>query len=99
AHFGHPTPARVDHQGRPVARQKAAGRSRPPLPTPACRRRGARTPPSRPGPARDRDRLASPATPQPTLGAPAPPTTQAVRDRRDRGRSRAVVLLVGGRRP
>jgi len=59
----------------------------------------ARPPPSRPGPARDRDRLARATTPAPTLDPPALPATQARRCRRDRGRTRAHRVPLGGRHP
>ena len=52
-----------DHQGRSAARAQAAGRGRPPLPSPASGRRGPRGPPGRPGPPRRADRLALPAPP------------------------------------
>ena len=55
-------------------RPPAARRSRPPLPPPACDRRDARSPPSRPRPARDRDRLARAASSVPALAAPARPS-------------------------
>ena len=51
------------------ARPPAARRSRPPLPSPARRRREPRPPPTRPGPPRDRGRLARPAPPAPALDA------------------------------
>jgi hypothetical protein len=58
AHLRHQAPAGVDHQGRVRARAPAARRSRPALPQASGDQPDARAPPARPGPARDRDRLA-----------------------------------------
>jgi transposase len=99
ANLGHQAPPRLDHQGRPRPRPPAAGRGRPPLPLPATHRRDPRTPPTRPGPPHHRDRLARPTTPAPALAAPAPATTQALGRRRDRGRTRARRVPLGGRNP
>ena len=70
-HLRPQTPPRRDHQGRARARPPAAGRSRPSLPPAAAHRREARPPPTRPRPARDRNRLARPTAPLPALAAPA----------------------------
>jgi transposase len=96
---GHQTPARVDHQGRAVARPPLARRGRPPLPPPARDRRRAGAPPSRPRPARDRDRLARAAPPMRSLDASAPTPRQARRRGRDRLRARTRRVPLGGRRP
>ena len=72
AHLRHQAPPGPDHQGRIGPRPATAGRSRPPLPPPARRRRVLGAPPTRPGPQGDRDRLARSAPPAPTLERAAP---------------------------
>ena len=73
AHLRHQAPPGLDHQGRPGHARRllveAAQHYRHP---PAHRRRRSPRRQARPGPARDRDRLARPAAPAPALAAPAP---------------------------
>jgi transposase len=99
AHQRHQTPPRIDHQGRAAARPAAAGRGRPALPQTTEDHPGHRVAPDRPGPARNRDRVARSTAAAAALAAPARPTRQARRRGRDRHRPRTRLFPLGGRHP
>jgi hypothetical protein len=96
-HHRRQAPPALDHQRRPAARAQAARRGRPPLPPPAADRRHTRAPSGRRGPARDRDKPGAPNSGSINAGNTHARPAQARRRRRDRLRTRARHLLVGGR--
>ena len=86
-----------DHQSRPQTRPPAAGRGGLALPQPAPYQQRPGAPPTRPGPTRDRRRLALPTTPLQALATTRHPARQTPHPGRRGRRARALDLLLGAR--
>ena len=87
-----------DHEGWPATRAQTACRGGARLPPRARDRRGHRSPPRQPEPARRAGRLARAAAPARTLDTSRSTPRQTHRHRRDRLRTRARRILLRNRR-